>query len=115
MPARVHAQPPWVGALEKHAPCLDRLGNILEPVPAHRRKAGRHSVAGLLVNILRDADPAWLSQALESGGEVDALAEDVAILVHHVAEADPDAETDPLLLGSAGLMIYHGLLHLDSG
>jgi len=43
----------------------------------------------------RDADPARFGQAFQSGGNVDTVAKDVAVLDDDVALVDADAEFDP--------------------
>ena len=43
----------------------------------------------------RDADLAALDQALEPGSDVDAIAEDIALLDHDVADIDADPEAHP--------------------
>jgi hypothetical protein len=43
--------------------------------------------------------PAWLSHCFEPSGDVDPVAEYVAVLDDDVAEIDPDAEYNPLILG----------------
>ena len=59
-------------------------------------KRDLQSIARLLVDRARDADPSWLGQLLKPGGQVDALTEDVVVLIDHVAKADPDAELDAI-------------------
>jgi hypothetical protein len=46
----------------------------------------------MVVDAARDADAASLGESLEARGDVDAVAEDVAVLDHDVADIDADAE-----------------------
>ena len=64
----------------RHAPDLDRLGDVLDPVPAGRLEAEGELVLDLVVHVAREQDPARLGQRLEPRGDVDAVAEDVAAL-----------------------------------
>ncbi len=54
-------------------------------------------VPDLVVNGLRDADGAGLSQRLDPGGDVDAVAEDVVAVDDHVAEIDADPQFETAL------------------
>ena len=68
----------------------------------------------VVVRRSRDDDAAGVGELLEPGGDVDALAVEVAIwLVHHVAEIDPDAEADPLGVRPLGLALCRPLLQQD--
>ena len=90
-------------------------------MPAQGRETDRQPMASLLVYVARDADPARLRQLLEPGCQVDAFAEDVVVLVDHVAEADPDPELDTiagrprLLVPEHRLLHFHGCLHRFRG
>src|SRR6266851_4648445 len=44
-----------------------------------------------------DADAAGVSETLEAGGDVDAVAVDLLAVDHHVAEVDANAELHPAL------------------
>src|SRR6266852_9875002 len=46
---------------------------------------------------IRDADTAGFGEALEAGGDVDAVAVDLLAIDHHVAEVDADAKFHPAL------------------
>ena len=53
------------------------------------------AVADLVAHGGGDADAAGGRQLLQAGRDVDAVAEDVAVLDDHVAEVDADPELDP--------------------
>src|SRR5690606_3657865 len=73
------------------ADVLERpLAKILEPHLA------AEALAYLLANRGRDTDAVGLGQRLQACGDVDAIAEDVAVLLDdHIAEVDADPESDP--------------------
>ncbi len=60
-----------------------------------------------------DQHPAGLAQLLQAGGDVDAVAEQVVALDHHVAEIDADAEHDAPVGRRLGLAVGDRLLHRD--
>lgn len=60
-----------------------------------------------------DADPAGLGQCLQPRGDVDTVAVNVTAFGDHIAEIDPNAEGDPLILGNVGIAVDHRPLHLD--
>ena len=99
--------------LENHAPSLDRLGDVLDPLRAHRREADRELARNLLAHPARDADPARLGQAFQPCGDVDAVPVDVVALDDDVAGVDADAEADLLVLGDARLPLGHAALDGD--
>jgi hypothetical protein len=60
----------------------------------------------LPVGLLREADRAGLGDALQSRGDVDAVAHQVAIfLLDHIAEMDADAILDPLFWRQASVAL----------
>ena len=56
--------------------------------------------------------PPGSAKRLQARREVDAVAEDVALLDDHVAEIDADAEADLPLAGDVGVAFGHAPLHL---
>ena len=88
--------------------------DVLQRLLAEIGEAILHPVAHLSVGILRDADPAGLTDAFEPRGDVDAVAHQVAVaLLDHVAEVDADPELDAAIRRHAGIAFAHGVLHLD--
>ncbi len=59
------------------------------------------------------ADAADLGELLDARGDVDAVAEDVAILENDVAEIDADAEFYAPVGGDVGIAPPHAVLDLD--
>ena len=60
-------------------------------------------------DVAGDADAAGLGEALEAGRDVDAVAEDVAVLDDDVADVDADAEPDAPVLGHGRLALGHAV------
>jgi hypothetical protein len=60
-----------------------------------------------------EADPARLAQGFEPGRNVDAIAEDVAILDDDVADIDAHAKLDATLWRCGSVAGGHFALHLD--
>ena len=57
--------------------------------------------------------PPGSAKAFEPRRDIDAVAEDVAVLDDDVAEIDADAELDALLRGDTGIALGHPALHRD--
>lgn len=66
------------------------------------------TAADLVVHRAGDADATRRSDALESGGDVHDVAEDVVTVDDHVAVVDPDPELHRRLLRFAGRPPHHG-------
>ena len=92
---------------------LHRLGDILELALAQILEHKLRRVGDEIAHRARDEDRARLGDVLEPRRDVDAVAKNVAVLDHHVAEIDADAEFDPLPLGDVGVALRHGVLHVD--
>ena len=68
----------------------------------------------LPIGVLGQTDRARLGDALQSRGDVDAVAHQVAVaLLDDVAEMNADPKDDAAILGHAGVALDHGVLHLD--
>ncbi len=70
-------------------------------------------VPDLLVDRLRNADGTGLGERLESGGDVDAIAEDVVAVDDDVAEIDPDPQLETTVDRNGIIDRTRCLLHLD--
>jgi hypothetical protein len=86
--------------------------DVLDPLLAEI-EGEVEAVAHLLVYRGAEANPARLSQRFEPGGNIDAVAEDVAILDVDVAEIDAHAKFDAALWRCCGVAGDHLALHLD--
>src|SRR5689334_8020821 len=67
-------------------------------------------VPDMIADRLRDGDAAWAGGAFDAGGEVDAVAVNVAVLGDNVAEVDADAHLNPAVVGKLGVLFAHPLL-----
>ena len=47
----------------------------------------------------------------QTGRDVDAVAQQIIVLDHHIAEVDPDAEGDPAVWGHSVLPLWDLTLH----
>ena len=70
--------------------------------------------AHLPIGVFRQADSVRLGDPLESRGDIDAVAHQVAVgLLDHVAEVNPDAKFDLPLMRQAGVAFRHPVLEFD--
>jgi hypothetical protein len=68
----------------------------------------------LAIGVLGEADVAWLGDPLETGGDVDAVAHEVAVaLLDHVADMDTDSKLDALLGRHAHVAVDESGLYFD--
>src|SRR5665811_2281602 len=83
----------------------DRLRNVLDALLAEILEAVGELAPDMVVNAARDADAAGLGQPLDTRGDIDAIAEDVAVLHHDIADIDADAKPHTALFteGQVGL------------
>src|SRR5262249_38518085 len=71
------------------------------------------TVAHILMHAARHANPTWCRHLLQTGSDVDAVAEDVVALDDDVAEVDADAEGNASIFWNVGGLRVHYRLHLD--
>ena len=94
--------------------CPDRLRDVLE---LRRAEIGDREIEPPLhlpVGVLGQTDRARRGDALQSRGDVDAVAHQVAVaLLDDVAEMNADAKDDAAVLGHAGVAFDHRVLHFD--
>ena len=77
---------------DPHRPC-----DVLELLRADVLEGEIELACGVLLYACRHADAARLGQAFEACGDVDTVAEDVAVLDDNVAQMDADPELDPII------------------
>jgi hypothetical protein len=85
------------GALGSDAVGADRSRDILKRLLAHVFESEVELAHRILPDPGRNANAARLGQAFEAGGDIDAVAEDVAVLDDDVADVDANAELDASL------------------
>src|SRR5260370_17993226 len=88
-----------------------RPSDILDVLLAHILKGNVELVAHLVADDAADAKAARLGQTLQSGGEIDPVAENVAFVDDDVALMDAEAELDPLLCRHIAVARGHLALH----
>jgi hypothetical protein len=67
----------------------------------------------LPIGVLGEADRARHGDPFEPRGDVDAVAHQIAVALHDVAQMYADAELDAPILGHAGIALHHRILDLD--
>ena len=100
-------------AADPDPPGLHRLGDVLQGL---RPEVVEHEIdlaADLPVRVVGNADAAGLGEFFQAGGDVDAVAEDIVLVDHDVAEMDADAEFDPLIRRNGGVAHRHAALDFD--
>ena len=92
----------------------DRLGDVLELGVAEIADREVEPRLDLAIGVLGQADGAGRRDALQTRGDVDAVAHQVAVaFLDHVAQMDADPELDAAVLRHAGIALDHAVLHLD--
>ena len=94
---------------------LDRISphrprNILEVLFAEISEVRFDPAAHLIVGRTRNADAARLGDTLQTGSNIDAVAQNILAFDQHIAEIDAHAVEDALFLGNAGVAFHHLLL-----
>ena len=79
---------------------VDRLGDVLEFALAEIDERGGHLALDLAMGLARDTQSARLGGLLQTRGDVNTVAENIAVLNHDVAQVDPDSEDDSLVVTS---------------
>ena len=92
----------------------DRIGDVLELRRAEIGDIESEPPLDLPIGVLGKTDRAGLGDALEPGGDIDAVAHEVAVaLLDYVAEMNADAEFDAPLRRQAAVALGHAVLHFD--
>jgi hypothetical protein len=68
------------------------LGDVLHLLLAEIIEHDDAMLAQVVPHASRDANPAGLGEGFQPGCDVDAIAKDVPVLHHHVADIDADAQ-----------------------
>ena len=89
------------------------VGDIFEALRPEVGHLKLESRLDLPIGVLRQANPARLTDPLQPGGDVDAVAHEIAIrLLDNIAKMNPDAKLDKPLGRKAGVALDHAALHL---
>src|SRR5262249_30254571 len=101
------------GRTEKNAVSAHRASDILDLLLAHILEKEVEFVAHLIADDAARADAAGRGQGFKTGGDVDAVTKDIAVVDDDIAEIDTHAKLDPLVRRHAGVADGHFALHLD--
>src|SRR5262249_15004999 len=104
---------PLGGRTKNNAVRPHGAGDVLDQPLAHILEGEVEFVAHLLAHDAAGADATWIGQRFEAGGDIDPVAEDVAILDDDVADIDAHAEFDALFRRDAEITYRHVALHFD--
>ena len=88
-------------------------GNVLQALLANVDKLSLDFSVHLAVGVLGDADAAGLGHCLQPRRYIHPVSEDVVALGNYVAQVDPHAELDPLVLRDGVVALDQPLLDLD--
>src|SRR6516162_5727824 len=98
---------------DRDAVDMHRPGDVLDPLLACVFEGNLEPIANLVAHHPADTDFSWLGESFEAGGDVDAVAVDIALIEDHVAQIDADAELDPLLRRHMRVALGHPSPYLD--
>ena len=78
------------------------------------RRTPRPVSRDLFVSGVRQTNAAWFRDTFEAGGDVDAVAHQIAVsLFDYIAQMDADTKLDAPLRRQAGIALNHARLHRD--
>ena len=89
-----------------------RLRDVLQLLLAHIADVSASFALDLLVGVVGKTDAAGCGERLQPRGDVDAVAEDVALVDDDVADIDADAELDATIFRNGSAALRHAALHL---
>ena len=108
------AAPPLRGARVNKRIHLHRLGDVLQVLLTAILSGDINFATHLVIGRARQANTTRLGDPLQSRRHIDAVAHEVAIVLHdHVTEIDADAELDALVRCQTGIAVSHSSLHFD--
>src|SRR5205814_2297170 len=92
--------------------CANRADNVFNALLAQVIEDQVEPAGHVFLHPRRDANPARFGQSFKTGGDIDAVAENIAVLDNDISDIDADPELDPLRDSDAGIPDGHRLLHL---
>ena len=90
-----------------------RLGDVLDALLAEVLEFERQLFHHVIVDPARDAHAARVRQALEPGRDIDAVAENIPVLQHHIADIDADAKLHPAVFFEIVVRMRELVLDVD--
>ena len=100
------------GGLETNGEHVHRPGDVLDLLLAQIVEDKVELVTDLVAHHPADADAARFGQTFETGGDVDPVAENIAVLDDDVALVNADPEHDAPVRRHAGVAFRHRALHV---
>ena len=89
------------------------MGNVLHQLFAQILKEHAATMTDVVAHPARHADLAACHQTFEPGGDVHAVAENITLLDHDVADIDPDPEAHLSAFRLIGIGALERVLHFD--
>jgi len=90
-----------------------RNARVAVPVIAELR-TDLDLAANLPIGVIGHAHPARLGNALEPGGDIDAITENIVVIDNDVTDVDADTELDPSIFGTISAALGHDALDFYS-
>jgi len=91
---------------------VNSAGNVFNALLAHGHRMPDRACRHVFLHPRRDANPTRFGQAFKTGSDIDAVAENIAVLDNDISDIDADPELDPLRDSDAGIPDGHRLLHV---
>jgi hypothetical protein len=95
------------------SPRTHRLSNILQRLQTHIFKANIDPAADLALGVIRNADASGFRDPLQPRGDVDAIAKNIVLVNHDIADVNADAKFNPGILRYVGVLLSHSALDFD--
>ncbi len=112
-PSRMKLGRSWRDPIKTSTVALDGPSNISNALLSHVFKFQRQAIANLVTHRARQANSADVSEDLQPCGDVDAVAQDIAVLGDYIAQIDPNPEPNAAILRDCGLARGYADLDLD--
>jgi hypothetical protein len=100
--------------VELQAISTNGAGDILQRLLAHIVEHKVDLASYIFLHAGRDANSTRLGDAFKTCGDVNAVTENVAVLLHNVADINSDAKQNPAVLGFPDVAASHFSLNCDS-
>jgi hypothetical protein len=89
------------------------LGDILEDLWTKVIAGNIDLAPDLPIGVVRHTDAARLGDTFKARRDIDAIAEDIAIVNYNIADVNADAEFDPLVLRHRSILLGHARLNVN--
>jgi len=99
-----------LGVANFHSPCTHRLSNILQRLQTHIVEDKINLAADLALGVVRNADASGFRNTLQARGDVDAVAENVAVVEDDISDVNTDAKFNSDVLRNVSVLSGHSAL-----